>query len=519
MRHFVRAFWVLILCGVPGSLLSQSATETTVEVIPGMLATDDESTAAADFGIERYKAEMQVSAFSIEKVLTLAVENNRSLKIYRTLEEAAQINLEQAEYSFLPNAFVRAARNESRNDDLGYVIKKQSLSSTLGMSRALETGGSVSLSLQSSTSETSISPDVTNYNTNFGLSIEHPLMRGFGVAINTWPIERAKGNAHISLLNVKQSMIDLITSIESQYWDLILVLEDEKIQKEALRRARELLAVNASLIESGRMASQEIVQAESDIATREIAVAAAENSIISRQIALQAELDLPDPIWIEPTTQMEFTPVDLDVASCLARAYRDRPDWLISTLYLDISRMDMVVARNNTRYQLNSSARIASDANTPSGLTQAAQEAFGFKGIAWNVGVSFAVPFNKAVLQNGYLLKKLAYERQQHTVQELRDNIRIQVENAVRQVYFTLRQVALARRAKELSERKLELEEEKMRVGRSTNFQVISYQRDLINAQNEELKAIANYLKALSHLQRMMGTTLERWGIEMTGRN
>ena len=141
------------------------------------------------------------------------------------------------------------------------------------------------------------------------------------------------------------------------------------------------------------------------------------------------------------------------------------------------------------------------------------KDAFGFKAIAWNVGLSFVIPFNKQVLENGYLLKKLSYDQQALAVEELEDDIRIAVENAVRRVHFTLRQVGLARRAKELSEKKLGLEEEKMRVGRSTNFQVISYQRDLINAQNAELRAIANYLKALGQLQKKMGTTLERWGI------
>jgi len=83
----------------------------------------------------------------------------------------------------------------------------------------------------------------------------------------------------------------------------------------------------------------------------------------------------------------------------------------------------------------------------------------------------------------------------------------------VRTVQFTLKQVGLAQRAKELAKRKLILEEDKMKVGRSSNFQVISYQRDLTNAQNEELRAIANYLKAIGQLEATMGTTLQKWEI------
>ena len=397
---------------------------------------------------------------------------------------------------------------------MGYVIKKKEFSSVLGFWRALETGGSVSLSVNSSTSESTNLPGTINYNTNFGVSLSQPLLRGFGLKVNQIPIERAKSYANISLYYAKLNLINLITSIESQYWDLILVYEDLKIQTQALKRANELMEINKSLIESGRMAAQEIVQAESDIATREIALAASENAIISTQIALQAQLDIGEKMLIQPTTKMEFNPVAVRLEDCLARAFNNRPDWRINNYYLDIYKMNMIVAKNNTKYSLSTYASLASDATNDMGMYSSMKEAWEFDGLTWNVGLSFTFPFNKQVLQNGYQLNQIAYDRYSLYVEELRDNIRIAVENAVRDVQFTLKKVGLAQRAKQLSEKKLELEEEKMRVGRSTNFQVISYQRDLINAQNAELVAIASYLKALGALERTMGTTLEKWNIE-----
>ena len=148
-------------------------------------------------------------------------------------------------------------------------------------------------------------------------------------------------------------------------------------------------------------------------------------------------------------------------------------------------------------------------------MQNAMKDAFAFKELGWNVGLSFAVPFNKKVLENNYQLYKLAFERQDIFVEELEDNIRIAVEDAVRNVKYTLRQVGMAKHAKELAKKKLVLEEDKMRVGRSSNFQVISYQRDLTTAQNAELVAIAGYLKAIGHLEAVMGTTLIKWNIDL----
>ena len=261
------------------------------------------------------------------------------------------------------------------------------------------------------------------------------------------------------------------------------------------------------------MAAQEIIQTESDIASRDITVAAAENTIISTQVGMQGSLDLGERILIKPTTKMEFNPRDINLEECLQKAYKFRPDWLIHKLYHEIYKMNLAVAKNNTMYTLNSSASIGSDITRNDGLKYTLQDALGFKDLAWNVGLGFTFPFNKQVLQNNYELSRLSLESEEIYMQELEDDIRIVVENAVRNAHFTLKQVGLAQRAKVLAKKKLELEEEKMKVGRSSNFQVISYQRDLTNAQNVELQRIAGYLKALGRLEQSMGTTLQRWGL------
>jgi outer membrane protein TolC len=452
---------------------------------------------------------------TLESAIDLAIRHNRILKYYRLSDEISALSLKQAEFRFLPSAYITGGRNESRNDDLGYTIKKKGLSSSLGFSRALETGGYVSIGVSSSSSESSNNSGVTNYNTSVGISVSQPLLQGFGIKVNMIPIDRAKAYANVSLLYVKQNLIDLVTAIESQYWDLILVYEDYKIQQQAFKRAKDLLEVNKMLIESGRMAAQEIVQAESDLASREISVAGAENSITLNQVALQSQLDLEKRLLIRPTTQMNFKPVALKLEDCLERAFANRPDWAIWQLYLDISRMDLLVAKNSNRYYLGSYASVGSDANRTDDFYKTTRDAFGFNILTWNIGLSFSFPFNKQYLANGYEIARIANDRQEVYVEELRDNIRIDVENAVRLVQYTLNQVGLAQRAKELAAQKLQLEEDKMRVGRSSNFQVISYQRDLTNAQNEELRAIAGYLKALGQLERSMGTTLQKWGMEV----
>jgi len=511
------AFFSLIILILSASNLSLAQDDRkSIAVIPSQVNPTDHQISADDADLSKLSSfadTSNVRSLSLQEIIDIALEHNRILKTYRLREQSAKIRLKQAEYRFLPSGYLSGSRNENTYVTLGQVEKTKKYVSSLGISRALETGGYVSLGLNNSTTESTANLGIINYNSGLAIYIWQPLLAGRGLKVNKVPIERAKDYARISLLRVKQNLIDLITAIESQYWDLILVYEDLKIQQQALARANELLEINKSLIESGRMAAQEIVQTESDIASREISLAAAENSIITTQIVLQAQLDLGERILIQPTTKLEFQPVQINIGDCLQRAFKNRPDWLIHNLYLDIERMNLLVAQNRKMYTLGSSASIGSDVTSDHGLEKSLRDALMFKELAWNVGLSFTFPFNKQVLENSYQLYKLSFERQQLYLQELKDNIRIAVETAVRNVQFTLKQVGLAQRAKELAKKKLTLEEDKMKVGRSSNFQVISYQRDLTNAQNKELRAIANYLKAIGQLEATMGTTLEKWGI------
>ncbi|MEE8415337.1 MAG: TolC family protein [Desulfobacterales bacterium] len=85
----------------------------------------------------------------------------------------------------------------------------------------------------------------------------------------------------------------------------------------------------------------------------------------------------------------------------------------------------------------------------------------------------------------------------------------IEVLDLIRNVESRLKQLDLARRARKLSKQKLEIEQEKLRAGMSSNFQIVTFQNDLLNAQNSEVVATIDYRNALTALDQVQGTTLD----------
>ena len=67
----------------------------------------------------------------------------------------------------------------------------------------------------------------------------------------------------------------------------------------------------------------------------------------------------------------------------------------------------------------------------------------------------------------------------------------------------------------DLSKRKLAIENDKLNAGRSSNFQIISFEVDLRAAQDANLSAKISYLDARAQLDLMSGVMLENWEISL----
>jgi len=76
-------------------------------------------------------------------------------------------------------------------------------------------------------------------------------------------------------------------------------------------------------------------------------------------------------------------------------------------------------------------------------------------------------------------------------------------------------QVEAAHQAVRLAQQTLDAEQKKLQAGVSTPYQTVLRQRDLITAETAEVQAVTNYARALVEMDRAMGTTMNRNGIEI----
>ena len=427
-------------------------------------------------------------ALTLEEAIRLALSKSRAAISARLGRDEQKLNLEAAEERYDPNASVTVGTNATSLGD-------RTADLSIGPSVRVPTGGTFRLSYRKPLAGEG---DRTASTT---LSFSQPLLKGFGPELDTQPVRRARLQEQLNRRAFRDTAAGILDSAVSAYRAVLRAGRRLDIAREALERARRQLEINRALVEAGRMAPQDLVQTEAAVADKEYALADAENALETANSRLVNTLDLEEGIRIELGKEPPIEPERPDLEESLETAFARRTDWLRAEIGIELARMALRTAENNMLPDLSLSA-------------QAAHRSGGERTI-WSGGLNLTVPFQYGGPRRALALARNGLHRARMALAERRQSIRIGVRRAVRNVAVALRQIDLSRQARALAERKLEVERRKLRQGLSSAFQLSRFENDLAAAQRRELDALAGYRDSLAGLDRTLGTTLDRWGIEV----
>ena len=383
------------------------------------------------------------------------------------------------------------------------------------------------------------------------LRFTQPWLKGGGIRVNTASVRIARATERIDALVFERAIGDVATAVVVAYRNLLQAEQRVGISARSLQRAQDLLATNRALIRAGRMAELEVVQAEADVAERELVLVGAENRLDRARLTLIDTLDVDTDAVLHPTETLNVdrarsagarrmaehcasapngaaaerrarnTPpagnCQAAPAPMIALALENRPEYQQALLRVQNAEAQLLLARNNRLWDLSTTVAMDVGANADS-FGVAFDRPFGLvPDDDLRVALRLDVPIGEVAAKQRHLNARASLARARTDLAELRQSIDIDVRNAVRDVDARLRQVALASRASELAARKLQAERQKLNLGLTTNFRMIRFEDDLVRAQNSELEATISYLNALASLDQTLGTTLQTWGLEVEG--
>ena len=461
------------------------------------------------------------AAGATELPLTLAEAVARALRDNPGLVNARlgrildQYDLEEAREWFWPQLSFGTLRGErNRNDATGE--RSWDIAAGPGVDLRLPTGGSFSV-LPGWTATVDQGFDTWREGAGVTIYLSQPLLRGGGFGAGRAPVKLACLAEEDRVLQFKAAVMDVVTAVIRAYRAVIEAELEVDINQRSLERARETLAVNRLLVETGRMARQDVTQTESNIADRELGVVESQIRLDDARRSLNVLLDLGGGVRTRPTEELKVVPMALDFDGSHEVAQRNRTPYRQALLNVRRNEIQLDLARNRGLWDLSLSASAsftASGDERGAALRELRQTSDG----DYRVGLSLSIPISGVEsrrLRRERLSAELAMRQARNALASETREMEIAVRNAVRNVESGVRRYELATSALTLAEEKLELERGKLRLGLSSNFRVAEYQTDLLDAQVGELRAKIDYLNAVTGHDRTIGATLHSWGVEL----
>ncbi len=456
----------------------------------------------------------------IELSLTQAV--NRALQDNPTLIDAKlnrriqRFDLAQAQNRFVPELSFGTLSVE-QTADLGEDAEFYRLAAGPGVLLRLPTGGTVDVS-----PSWSVFLDESGQSISDGAGVRfrlrQPLLRGGGLKVGMAPVRLARIAEAGHVLTFEAATMDVVTALIYRYRAVIEAERRTAIDQGALDRARDTLAVNRALIDTGRMADAAIAETEAEVARRELALIRSRDGRDNAHRDLNVMLNLDAGMRVIPTQRatVDASAEAPHLNDVLALARAGHTAYRRALLNVQRAEIGVALAENDMRWDVS----LVGDVELRrTGSLDGGQGAL-VRDLTrpYTVGVALSIPVGDAAAKARRRARLAARTAARQAEQALASTVRemeTDVQNGVRAIRVGLREVELAQRALELAAAKLDVEQEKLRLGLSTNFRVTQFQADLVQAQVSELNARIGYLNAVAALDRTVGGTLATWNIDI----
>jgi len=268
----------------------------------------------------------------------------------------------------------------------------------------------------------------------------------------------------------------------------------------------------------------DVVQSEAEAATRRQALAQAEATLRTSELALKRLIvnGTEDPLWrasISPVDRPEFRPQPLDVEAAVTRALNGRTDLDQARKTLTSNDITIKFLKNQTMpgidlvsnylaqglggtQYLRPNLGAPATGTIPGGFSDAFRTMFARDYPTWSFQVNFSYPLGSSPAEASYARARIQRNQTAAQIRALELSVATDVTNSAVQVESSLKSYEAASVARELAQTRLQAEQSRFEVGLSTNFFVVQAQRDLATAQNVELRALLDYRQALVEYER-----------------
>lgn len=476
-------------------------------------------------------------AVRIDDLVAVAVQQSATLARARADRSIAQA---EADASGIEQDLITTAALEYKKTQVGddvepsvvQLYQDSKITGQVGLAKKVGTGARVSaqLGLQQSSQEYSISELFTlnatdeelndaefvdNAQASATLRIEQPLVRGFG-DVSAAKQRRARLAAEGANVKAQLTAEEMLRDLVIAYWELAYSAHELQIRQQSLALAKTQYQVTQDAKRAGAVGANALKAVEYQIAVREEAMLRAQLEVEAKSLELRRiaglEVSRRDLVLI-PGERFEIDDKTWDIEDALDLALADNPRLQVLLADKRLADLDVDVARDSGRPQLDLALEgsLFGDGATTG-------EAVGGLGAGGGYQVSASLNFQFEVGGSHAGANRAASERRAKVVLDavdLRRMIETEAVQAVHAVTAAQQRAKLADKAIDVAADNVDAERASFLAARTTNFQVMQRQDDLVDAHLRKGRAIADYHEAVAKLEFLTGGLLEHYRVEV----
>jgi HAE1 family hydrophobic/amphiphilic exporter-1 len=510
---------------------------------------------------------------TLNEVIQRVLANDRNIAVSRIAKEEAVLSLRGALGSYDPRLgfnfhdqrVITPVSSSLGGGTNGKLTTKELLADPQLTGASPWGGGSYKIDFSSARTASDSTFNTLNpqYPTSLTFSYTQPLWKGLAYDDNRHRIQVARKNMEMSQAQFRQRVIETVTLAVQAYRELEFAKRNLEVQKEAVRLVREQEASIRRQVAQGLLAPVDIVQTQTQVATFEQNLFAAESSLTSAENALKVLMltDRNDLMWgmeLQPDGGAETPAAAPGLEEAVKAALAARPELKESELALEVNRLDAKLAKEQTKPQVDaygtlgytglagqlitqSGANPFSAAFAPlvnqinqlsarAGLPPLAPISFGSSSVpavfvggygqslnalgtgSYNtavVGLTVSLPLRNRAATAAAAVSVAEGRRLKTQKQQVEMAVEQDVRNALQLVASTASRLRAAVDARKSAEEQYASEERQFQAGTTTVFLVLQRQTELISARTREARSEADLGEAQANLDRALARTIE----------
>jgi outer membrane protein TolC len=367
--------------------------------------------------------------------------------------------------------------------------------------------------------------DLTNgneYESNLGLSVDQPLMKGATRRAPFAAIRVARQESLVAFHNYRKQLMSIVAGLESAYWDLALAQEQNLIAEDSVRIAREILADARERVAVGKLSELDQTEAEIQLNIRlagqdqsalAVSEAAARLQILlgGGAIGSAAAVNATEPLeWDSSTSELFRAKAQTMVEDALLL----QPDIAMRRAELQKNRIQLDYQRDQRLPELTAKGQVGfqglGDSANASLQTLQSQE---FP--TWSLSLQFRLPLAggiqagsaemEARLTMGLTASQIAAAVRETTVT---------VQTLLQRVRTYERLAESAHAVSGYKSQLLDVERQRFDAGKSDVRKIFEVEQSLSESRDAELQSYDRLRKATADVEAASGTILRDQALE-----